>query len=139
VEAARAGEHGKGFAVVADEVRGLSQRSAQAAREIKALIEASQQQVAQSCAMAREVGEAMLAVQADMREQRVLAEGIQAASQAQAGGVQQVQAAVQQLEQVTQHNAALARDTIEQARLLAGQAQALEAAASVFHGKESSA
>ncbi|WP_448677986.1 methyl-accepting chemotaxis protein [Delftia acidovorans] len=139
VEAARAGEHGKGFAVVADEVRGLSQRSAHAARQIKALIEASQQQVAQSCAMAREVGEAMLAVQADMREQLVLAEGMQAASQAQAGGVQQVQAAVQQLEQMTQHNAALARDTIGHAQLLAGQAQALEAAASVFHGSEASA
>ncbi|CAB5688499.1 Aerotaxis receptor [Delftia tsuruhatensis] len=135
VEAARAGEHGKGFAVVADEVRGLSQRSAQAAREIKALIESSQQQVAQSCAMAREVGEAMQAMQADMREQLVLAEAMQAASQAQAGGVQQVQAAVQQLEQMTQHNAALARDTIAQARLLSAQAQALEAAASVFHGK----
>ncbi|AEF91865.1 methyl-accepting chemotaxis sensory transducer with Pas/Pac sensor [Delftia sp. Cs1-4] len=139
VEAARAGEHGKGFAVVADEVRGLSQRSAHAARQIKALIEASQQQVAQSCAMAREVGEAMLAVQADMREQLVLAEGMQAASQAQAGGVQQVQAAVQQLEQMTQHNAALARDTIGHAQLLAGQAQALEAAASVFHGSGASA
>ncbi|KFJ11279.1 sensory box protein [Delftia acidovorans] len=139
VEAARAGEHGKGFAVVADEVRGLSQRSAHAARQIKALIEASQQQVAQSCAMAREVGEAMLAVQADMREQLVLAEGMQAASQAQAGGVQQVQAAVQQLEQMTQHNAALARNTIGHAQLLAGQAQALEAAASVFHGNGASA
>ncbi len=139
VEAARAGEHGKGFAVVADEVRGLSQRSARAARQIKALIEASQQQVAQSCAMAGEVGEAMLAVQADMREQLVLAEGMQAASQAQAGGVQQVQAAVQQLEQMTQHNAALARDTIGHAQLLAGQAQALEAAASVFHGSGASA
>ncbi|MGE8402694.1 MAG: methyl-accepting chemotaxis protein [Delftia tsuruhatensis] len=139
VEAARAGEHGKGFAVVADEVRGLSQRSAHAARQIKALIEASQQQVAQSCAMAREMGEAMLAVQADMREQLVLAEGMQAASQAQAGGVQQVQAAVQQLEQMTQHNAALARDTIGHAQLLAGQAQALEAAASVFHGNGASA
>ncbi len=139
VEAARAGEHGKGFAVVADEVRGLSQRSARAARQIKALIEASQQQVAQSCAMAREVGEAMLAVQADMREQLVLAEGMQAASQVQAGGVQQVQAAVQQLEQMTQHNAALARDTIGHAQLLAGQAQALEAAASVFHGSGASA
>ena len=138
VEAARAGEHGKGFAVVADEVRGLSQRSAHAARQIKALIEASQQQVAQSCAMAREVGEAMLAVQADMREQLVLAEGMQAASQAQAGGVQQVQAAVQQLEQMTQHNAALARNTIGHAQLLAGQAQALEAAASVFHGSGAS-
>ncbi len=139
VEAARAGEHGKGFAVVADEVRGLSQRSARAARQIKALIEASQQQVAQSCAMAREVGEAMQAVQTDMREQLVLAEGMQAASQAQAGGVQQVQAAVQQLEQMTQHNAALARDTIGHAQLLAGQAQALEAAASVFHGSGASA
>ncbi len=139
VEAARAGEHGKGFAVVADEVRGLSQRSARAARQIKALIEASQQQVAQSCAMAREMGEAMLAVQADMREQLLLAEGMQAASQAQAGGVQQVQAAVQQLEQMTQHNAALARDTIGHAQLLAGQAQALEAAASVFHGSGASA
>ncbi|MCB4788049.1 methyl-accepting chemotaxis protein [Delftia sp. Lp-1] len=139
VEAARAGEHGKGFAVVADEVRGLCQRSAHAARQIKALIEASQQQVAQSCAMAREVGEAMLAVQADMREQLVLAEGMQAASQAQAGGVQQVQAAVQQLEQMTQHNAALARNTIGHAQLLAGQAQALEAAASVFHGNGASA
>ena len=139
VEAARAGEHGKGFAVVADEVRGLSQRSAHAARQIKALIEASQQQVAQSCAMAREVGEAMLAVQSDMREQLVLAEGMQAASHAQAGGVQQVQAAVQQLEQMTQHNAALARNTIGHAQLLAGQAQALEAAASVFHGNGASA
>jgi aerotaxis receptor len=139
VEAARAGEHGKGFAVVADEVRGLSQRSAHAARQIKALIEASQQQVAQSCAMGREVGEAMLAVQADMREQLVLAVGMQAASQAQAGGVQQVQAAVQQLEQMTQHNAALARDTIGHAQLLAGQAQALEEAASVFHGSGASA
>ncbi len=139
VEAARAGEHGKGFAVVADEVRGLSQRSAHAARQIKALIEASQQQVAQSCAMAREVGEAMQAVQTDMREQLVLAEGMQAASQAQAGGVQQVQAAVQQLEQMTQHNAALARDTIGHAQLLAAQAQALEAAASVFHGSGASA
>lgn len=125
--------------MVADEVRGLSQRSAHAARQIKALIEASQQEVAQSCAMAREVGEAMLAVQADMREQLVLAEGMQAASQAQAGGVQQVQAAVQQLEQMTQHNAALARNTIGHAQLLAGQAQALEAAASVFHGSGASA
>ncbi|MDR0226095.1 MAG: methyl-accepting chemotaxis protein [Burkholderiaceae bacterium] len=134
VEAARAGEHGRGFAVVAGEVRKLSQRSAQAARDIKDLIDASRLQVDQGCAMAREVGQAMHAVQADMREQLDLAQAMQSACQAQAGGVQQVQAAVQQLEQLTLDNAALARDTISQAAVLAAQAGALEAAASVFQG-----
>ncbi len=134
VEAARAGEHGKGFAVVADEVRRLSLRSAQAAREIKALIDTTQQQVRHSCAMAQEVGEAMQAVRADMQAQLQLAQGMQGASQVQAAGVQQVQAAVQQLEQLTLHNAALARETIAHAGVLAAQSAALEAAASVFQG-----
>ena len=134
VEAARAGEHGKGFAVVADEVRRLSRRSALAAREIKALIETSQQQVLLGCSMAGEVAEAMRAVQADMRHQQALAEGMQSACQAQATGVTQVQAAAQKLEQLTRDNAGLARETIAQAQVLTGQSRALEAAASVFQG-----
>ena len=131
LEAARAGEHGKGFAVVAAEVRALSQKSARAARDIKTLIDASLAEVrggTAAAAAAQTMDDAVESVQGLTG----LVQDIQQASREQALGVEQINGAVAQLEQMTQQNAALVRKSAELSGALASQARHLDAAASVF-------
>ncbi len=125
VEAARAGEQGRGFAVVASEVRSLAQRSADAAKEIKTLITRSVEQVETGEQQVSAAGAAMDSlVQSIQRVTDIVAE-ISVASKEQADGVQQVEQAVHQMDNVTQQNAALVEESAAAAESLRQQAQAL--------------
>jgi methyl-accepting chemotaxis protein len=110
VEAARAGEAGKGFAVVASEVRGLAQRSAEAAKEIKALINASTQQVDRGVGLVGQTGDALSGIVTRVGEIAGLVSEISVSSQEQATGLSQVNTAVNQMDQVTQQNAAMVEE-----------------------------
>jgi methyl-accepting chemotaxis protein len=107
VEAARAGDAGKGFAVVAQEVRALAQRSADAAKEIKALISASSSQVDQGVKLVAETGEALERIVTQVTQINAVVGEIAASAQEQATGLAQVNTAVNQMDQVTQQNAAM--------------------------------
>jgi methyl-accepting chemotaxis protein len=111
VEAARAGEAGKGFAVVASEVRALAQRSAEAAKEIKALISASTQQVEQGVDLVGRTGEALQRILKQVTEINGLVATISASAQEQSAGLGQVNAAVNQMDQMTQQNAAMVEES----------------------------
>ncbi|WP_326541154.1 methyl-accepting chemotaxis protein [Pseudorhodoferax sp.] len=132
-EAARAGAHGRGFAVVAAEVRALSIRSADAAREIKRLIERSGAQVTTGSQAVAAASQAMDTVVQTVRRVAGMMGDVRDASQAQAQGVQQIDAALAQLASATEQNAALVQRSSELGRLLAEQAERLDEAASVFH------
>ena len=110
VEAARAGEAGKGFAVVASEVRALAQRSAEAAKEIKALILASSQQVERGVGLVDETGEALNGIVERVAEIDSLVSDIAASSHEQSSGLAQVNTAVNQMDQMTQQNAAMVEE-----------------------------
>jgi methyl-accepting chemotaxis protein-2 (aspartate sensor receptor) len=132
VEAARAGEQGKGFAVVAAEVRSLAQRSAQAAKEIKALIEDSVSKVGVGSQQVERAGATMQdIVQSVQRVSDIMAE-ISLASEEQSSGIDQVNRAVAQMDQVTQQNAALVEQAAAAALSLTEQAQRLAHAVAVF-------
>ncbi|MBF9266997.1 methyl-accepting chemotaxis protein, partial [Paracidovorax cattleyae] len=107
VEAARAGEQGRGFAVVASEVRSLAQRSADAAKEIKALISTSVEKVEAGSQQVEEAGRTMADIVSQVKRVSDLINEISAATQEQTQGIGQVSDAVSQLDQVTQQNAAL--------------------------------
>ena len=132
VEAARAGEQGRGFAVVAAEVRTLAQRSSSAAKEIKALIDASVQQVETGGGLVNEAGSTMERVVASVKQVADLIGEIAAASHEQSAGIHQVNQAIGQMDQVTQQNAALVEEAASAAESLKEQAVALAQAVSVF-------
>ena len=132
VEAARAGEQGRGFAVVASEVRSLAGRSATAAREIKALIEASVNNVAEGCQQVERAGSTMDEIVVNVRRVTDIMNEITSASQEQTSGIDQVNQAVGQMDQVTQSNAALVEEAAAAAQSLEHQAKGLVQAVSVF-------
>jgi methyl-accepting chemotaxis protein len=149
VEAARAGEQGRGFAVVATEVRNLAQRSAQAAKEIKALIGNSVEQVHKGEELVEQSGIALAEIKGAVNKVVDIVAEIAAASQEQSSGIEQVNKAVMQMDEMTQQNAALVEQSAaasksmeEQARHLAdvvgffktGGAQSRPAPASAGHG-----
>jgi methyl-accepting chemotaxis protein len=111
VEAARAGEAGKGFAVVAQEVRELAQRSAQAAKEIKGLIRNSSEEVATGVKLVSETGEALRMIQDNILAVNAHMEAITSSAREQATGLSEVNSAVNQMDQVTQQNAAMVEET----------------------------
>ncbi|KEA03267.1 methyl-accepting chemotaxis protein [Rhizobium rhizogenes] len=133
VEAARAGEAGKGFAVVAQEVRELAQRSAKAAKEIKDLIRKSGQEVENGVLLVRATGDALNAIEGHVTEinHRVLSIATSASEQAM--GLGEVNAAVNQMDQVTQQNAGMVEETSAASAILASEATHLHQLVSQFN------
>ncbi|WP_174907911.1 methyl-accepting chemotaxis protein [Burkholderia diffusa] len=132
VEAARAGEEGRGFAVVAGEVRSLAQRSSSAAKEIKALIDASVERIRTGSTLVDEAGRTMSDVIGAVQRVTDIMGEIAAASEEQSGGIDQVARAVAQMDEVTQQNAALVEEAAAAAQSLDEQAARLRETASVF-------
>jgi methyl-accepting chemotaxis protein len=132
VEAARAGEQGRGFAVVASEVRSLAGRSAEAAKEIKRLINASVEKVEHGTTLVDEAGTTMTEVVSSIRRVSALVGEISSASNEQAAGVAQVGEAVTQMDQATQQNAALVEQMAAAASSLKSQANELVQTVAAF-------
>jgi methyl-accepting chemotaxis protein len=132
VEAARAGEQGRGFAVVAGEVRTLASRSAQAAKEIKGLIENSVSRVNTGSEQVSEAGETMRELVAAVTRVTDIMGEISSASDEQSRGIEQVSLAVSQMDSVTQQNAALVQESATAAAALEDQAEQLRQAVAAF-------
>ncbi len=137
VEAARAGDAGRGFAVVASEVRSLAQRSADAAKEIKALISASSQQVGQGVALVGQTGQALQRIVTSVSEITTLVTEITASSQEQASALSEVNTAVNQMDQVTQQNAAMVEQSTAASHALRREAGELARLVSQFRTRDS--
>ena len=132
VEAARAGEQGRGFAVVASEVRSLAQRSAQAAREIKTLIDASVDKVDAGTRLVKDAGSTMGDIVASVQRVADIIREISSATQQQSQGIGQVNGAVRTLDQMTQQNAALVEESAAAAESLQDQAGRLNTVVARF-------
>ncbi|MFY0989123.1 methyl-accepting chemotaxis protein [Halomonas sp. C05BenzN] len=132
VEAARAGEQGRGFAVVAGEVRNLAGRSADAAREIRGLIEASVARVDAGTARADKAGHTMDEIVAAVQKVSDIMDEIASASQEQSHGIDQVNLAVAQMDQVTQQNAELVQQAAATANQVEAEAERLRSAVAGF-------
>jgi methyl-accepting chemotaxis protein len=132
VEAARAGEQGRGFAVVASEVRNLAQRSAGAAKEIKALIGDSVGKVGEGSRLVQEAGTTMEDIVTSIRRVTDIMGEITAASQEQEAGIEQINRAIGEMDSVTQQNAALVEEAAAAAQSLQQQSSQLEQVVSTF-------
>jgi len=132
VEAARAGEQGRGFAVVAGEVRSLAQRSAEAAKEIKALIGASVDRVESGSRLVNDAGTTMTEIVASVQRVTDIIGEISAASTEQSQGIVEVKGAIGEVDQMTQQNAALVEESAAAAESLKEQATKLAAVVSTF-------
>lgn len=126
VEAARAGELGRGFAVVASEVRNLAQRSAAAAKEIKGLIQDSVMKVEEGTKLANQSGETLEGIVLSVKKVSDIISEIAAASQEQSSGIEQVNKAVTQMDEMTQQNAALVEEAATASSAMTEQAQCLK-------------
>ena len=136
VEAARAGEQGRGFAVVAGEVRSLAQRSAEAARQIKGLIDASVGKVADGSRLVADAGATMHEIVGSVQRVSDIVGAISVASSQQSDGIGQVNGAVTQLDEMTQRNAALVEQSAAAAQSLSEQTLKLAEAVAVFRLRE---
>jgi methyl-accepting chemotaxis protein-2 (aspartate sensor receptor) len=132
VEAARAGEQGRGFAVVASEVRNLAQRSAAAAKEIKTLIQASGAEVDAGSRLVQEAGTTMADVLNSAEQVTGIMSRISAASTEQTGGIEHINRSIGEMDQVTQHNAALVEEASAAAQAMQEQAEQLSRAVRLF-------
>ncbi len=126
VEAARAGDAGKGFAVVAQEVRELAQRSASAAKDIKALITTSGQQVSTGVALVGQAGDALRVIASEVTEISHEIEKIVAGARQQASGLTEIEGAISEIDRGTQQNAAMVEESSASIQQLANEANALE-------------
>ncbi len=132
VEAARAGEQGRGFAVVATEVRNLAQRSAQAAKEIKTLINDSVQQVDVGATLVDQAGATMQEIVASIKRVTDIMNEIMSATHEQTSGIEQINEAIMQMDDMTQQNAALVEEAAAAAGSLQNQANSLADVVSTF-------
>ncbi|MDR3528083.1 MAG: methyl-accepting chemotaxis protein [Rhizomicrobium sp.] len=132
VEAARAGDAGRGFAVVASEVRALAQRSSEAAKQIKTLIHASGEQVADGVKHVGATGEALQHIVEQVQQINLIVHEMAQATEQEATGIEQVNAAVGQMDQVTQQNAAMVEQSTAASRNLVGETQHLQSLVAFF-------
>ncbi len=139
VEAARAGEAGRGFAVVASEVRSLAQRSSQAAKDIKDLITNSNSQVKDGVELVNKAGAALTEIVELIKKVAQVVSEIAAASAEQATGIEQVNKALTQMDEVTQQNSALVEENAATAKTLEQQAKAMDDEVSLFHVEQDEA
>jgi methyl-accepting chemotaxis protein len=140
VEAARAGDAGKGFAVVASEVRSLAQRSSEAAKQIKTLINTSSEQVGNGVKYVGETGQALKRIVDQVLQINALVSEMAGAAEQQSTGIEQVNAAVGQMDQVTQQNAAMVEQSTAASRNLASETKVLTDLVGFFSvGEESHA